>query len=288
MPRDNDWQSRRFNGEGALTNANGAERKTAEALQRKQSKRATKDHDLIGNRGAHCSTCRQFDFLPARCGGCKATFCGECVTPGEGHECAATKAADRKQLWCDSCDKPVRCLPTDDPSAQMAKHLASGGCGNAAKKPSCCYKGCKQKLLGLELRCGDCGDIVCATHRFPSDHACQGKAKRGAGGGGAAKRPTPPNPRAGAAAARAKPARKPASATGAAAAARAEAAAAAAVAAPVAAPAAAPDVQFLMEMCACTIHVAQNALEATQGNAQLAADLLLSNPLPLQSQEVGA
>ena len=47
------------------------------------------------------------------------------------------------------------------------------------KKRKCSVANCKSKIL-LPLKCVTCGQSVCPSHRFPSDHSCMPTISEGA------------------------------------------------------------------------------------------------------------
>merc|ERR1712213_124917 len=74
--------------------------------------------------GDQCSekSCRQLDFLPVKCDGCKKSFCGQHWTY-EGHNCSTPRLKDVQVPVCPLCDKPVPSKPGALPDEAVSRHL---------------------------------------------------------------------------------------------------------------------------------------------------------------------
>lgn len=127
--------------------------------------------------GDQCSdkTCRQLDFLPVKCDGCKQSFCGQHWTY-EGHNCPSPRLKDVQVPVCPLCDKPVPSKPGALPDEAVSRHL-DRDCKNhpdQKKNPRCSKTKCKTREL-IRVDCNQCGLNFCLKHRHPQDHECSGK-----------------------------------------------------------------------------------------------------------------
>ena len=119
--------------------------------------------------GDQCSekTCRQLDFLPVKCDGCKKNFCGQHWTY-EGHQCPSPKLKDVQVPVCPLCDKPVASKPGAIPDEAVSRHL-DRDCGKSAQRkrtPRCSKAKCKVREL-IKVDCDQCELNFCLKHRHP-------------------------------------------------------------------------------------------------------------------------
>jgi len=127
--------------------------------------------------GDQCSekACRQLDFLPVKCDGCKKSFCGQHWTY-EGHTCPSPKLKDVQVPVCPLCDKPVPSKPGSLPDEAVSRHLDRDCRVDQKKNPRCSKVKCKIREL-IRVDCDQCGLNYCLKHRHPQDHECPGKSK---------------------------------------------------------------------------------------------------------------
>eukprot|EP01117_Protostelium_nocturnum_P018538 TRINITY_DN7773_c0_g1_i1.p1 TRINITY_DN7773_c0_g1~~TRINITY_DN7773_c0_g1_i1.p1 ORF type:complete len:158 (+),score=29.53 TRINITY_DN7773_c0_g1_i1:241-714(+) len=134
------------------------------------------------NLGKHCefNGCKQLDFLPFNCTKCKHTFCMEHRTFSE-HKCEKydPQSESPKVISCPLCQKP---LCSDKGTGEqinsiVEKHI-SDGCNieqpNRVLTNRCTKKGCKKSEL-IQIKCKDCSQQFCISHRNPLDHQCKAK-----------------------------------------------------------------------------------------------------------------
>ena len=124
--------------------------------------------------GDQCSeaSCRQLDFLPVKCDGCKKHFCGQHWTY-QGHNCASPRLKDVQVPVCPMCDKPVPSKPGAVPDEAVSRHLDRDCQADVKKNPRCSKAKCKVREL-IKVDCNQCGLNFCLKHRFPTDHDCTG------------------------------------------------------------------------------------------------------------------
>ena len=181
---DNDWQSRRWQGEGRVVRREEPARRPGGALPRP----GPADGDLMHpDRGNHCAKCHTLDFLPTACDACALTFCADCASY-DAHDCPARYTKNKTVPVCPLCQQAVPARQGEDPNAVMERHIASGCAKPQTAKVftnRCNHPKCKKKEL-VQCICKGCGLNHCIKHRQPSDHNCsslkQPKA-RPAGGG---------------------------------------------------------------------------------------------------------
>lgn len=136
--------------------------------------------------GGHCSMkgCHQHDFLPFTCDCCSSLFCLE-HRNYKDHECPKSNMNDHRIIHCPLCEAALRINNDEDPNITWEKHAASGTCNNDGKsskkkKERCASKSCTTILLtSNQMTCLQCSRKLCITHRFPKDHDCHLKLKKG-------------------------------------------------------------------------------------------------------------
>ena len=160
--------------------------------------------------GDHCSvgSCRQVDFLPFVCNGCKRTYCLD-HRGASAHECthAGTCSGRRQEeasrtttllprvpthlspsrslgtdvtvIVCPLCAATCRVRPGEDVNAAFARHAADSKLCTPAEyaarttKPRCGAPSCREKLVFSNcVTCKRCGVKTCLKHRWADDHAC--------------------------------------------------------------------------------------------------------------------
>jgi len=129
----------------------------------------------IGDQCAH-NDCRQLDFLPVKCDGCKKKFCVQ-HWKYEGHNCATPKLKDVQVPVCPLCDKPVPSKPGANPNEAVSRHLDRDCQRDQKRNPKCSKVKCKTREL-IKVDCDQCGLNFCLKHRHPQDHECSGKSTR--------------------------------------------------------------------------------------------------------------
>lgn len=138
--------------------------------------------------GQHCdwSTCSRLDFLPFHCHLCRGVFCQD-HGPVDTHACPQRYQRDVKVPVCPLCQLPcpVRRDLGHTPDMAVNAHIdrdcrsdkavsRQRRINKAALDPLVCVKvKCKKKEL-VPLKCDECRQPVCLTHRHPEDHACPG------------------------------------------------------------------------------------------------------------------
>ena len=117
--------------------------------------------------GDQCSekACRQLDFLPVKCDGCKKSFCGQHWTY-EGHSCPSPRLKDVQVPVCPMCDKPVPSKPGSPPDEAVSRHLDRDCRVDQKKNPRCSKVKCKTREL-IRLDCDQCNLNYCLKHRHP-------------------------------------------------------------------------------------------------------------------------
>eukprot|EP00928_Gymnodinium_smaydae_P067862 TRINITY_DN5085_c0_g1_i1.p2 TRINITY_DN5085_c0_g1~~TRINITY_DN5085_c0_g1_i1.p2 ORF type:complete len:206 (-),score=20.44 TRINITY_DN5085_c0_g1_i1:396-932(-) len=142
----------------------------------------------LAEQGKQCSDpyCRQCDFLPLTCDGCKRVFCRDHFAY-KAHDCPFQNAKDRRVIICSVCTCAVPYPAGEDEEVVLKNHLASGACRPAlasAAKPRCPVKGCKEKLTAINsFNCSTCSQRVCMKHRFEDQHECRPSAAKARTGG---------------------------------------------------------------------------------------------------------
>jgi hypothetical protein len=157
---DNDWISRRWQGEGTVV-ANGPE-----SRERRLPALSGEGGDpLMPTAGRHCAQCRQLDFLPAVCDCCTKTFCTECL-PYDKHSCPMAQQKNKLAAVCPLCDIVVTTTPGQSADDAVERHI-SNGCKPAARKKSkhqCSFGKCKKSEL-IPCICKGCQHNFCLAHR---------------------------------------------------------------------------------------------------------------------------
>ena len=117
--------------------------------------------------GDQCSekACRQLDFLPVKCDGCKKSFCGQHWTY-EGHNCSTPRLKDVQVPVCPLCDKPVPSKPGALPDEAVSRHLDRDCRADQKRNPRCSKTKCKVREL-IRVDCNQCGLNFCLKHRHP-------------------------------------------------------------------------------------------------------------------------
>ena len=118
----------------------------------------------IGDQCAEKS-CRQLDFLPVKCDGCKQKFCGQHWTY-QGHDCPSPRLKDVQVPVCPLCDKPVPSKPGAVPDEAVSIHLDRDCKSGKQRTPRCSKAKCKVREL-IKVDCGQCGQNFCLKHRHP-------------------------------------------------------------------------------------------------------------------------
>lgn len=117
--------------------------------------------------GDQCSekSCRQLDFLPVKCDGCKQSFCNQHWTY-EGHSCPKASVKDVQVPVCPLCDKPVPSKPGAVPDEAVSRHLDRDCRADQKKNPRCSKAKCKVREL-IKVDCDQCRLNFCLKHRHP-------------------------------------------------------------------------------------------------------------------------
>nr|CCA23974.1 conserved hypothetical protein [Albugo laibachii Nc14] len=131
--------------------------------------------------GKHCSIthCSQIDFLPFECDCCHSIFCLE-HRSYDSHSCVSVQKTDSRVFECPICKKIINCTPDQDIHQVWNAHNLCGDCvaistdAPRKKKIRCGALQCRA-VIGPSNRfeCTTCLQIVCLTHRFPSEHLCK-------------------------------------------------------------------------------------------------------------------
>ncbi|TFK28061.1 hypothetical protein FA15DRAFT_585222 [Coprinopsis marcescibilis] len=131
----------------------------------------------VGKKCSH-SICNQVDFLPFTCQHCSESFCQEHYRV-EGHQCPKYDEFKHNRVApdCPLCKVPVAVAPGQDPNVRMELHFEKEcvvvtGRVKAKTTPICARATCK-KVLFSPIRCDNCREQFCPSHRFPSDHSCK-------------------------------------------------------------------------------------------------------------------
>jgi len=128
-------------------------------------------------KGKHCSwdECKQFDFLPFTCDGCRKVFC-LAHREQSAHKCPAMKPEQANILpRCPICNKLVLIKSGESIDAKVMQHIESG-CTQFVvdtkreKVAACSYSKCK--ALSAPCECKHCRKFFCAEHRLADDHLC--------------------------------------------------------------------------------------------------------------------
>jgi hypothetical protein len=175
MERDNDWQSRRWQGEGRVVRSSDPKHRPKHEQEGggggASAAPSLDDVDLAGNRGKHCESCHMLDFLPVLCGGCRGTFCASCGPVAE-HSCpAAQKQLGRVIPECPLCSEPVSVKAGQDANRAVELHIRGGCAPPRTTHHSCSYKSC-QKREAVAINCRSCSHNFCIKHRAPLSHKC--------------------------------------------------------------------------------------------------------------------
>jgi len=120
--------------------------------------------------------CRQLDFLPVKCDGCKSKFCAQHWTY-EGHKCTSPRLKDVQVPVCPLCDKPVPSKPGAVPDEAVSRHLDRDCQVDRKRNPRCSKVKCKVREL-IKVDCNQCSLNFCLKHRHPQDHECSGKSTK--------------------------------------------------------------------------------------------------------------
>ncbi|KAJ3574719.1 hypothetical protein NP233_g1577 [Leucocoprinus birnbaumii] len=129
--------------------------------------------------GKQCSeaACHMIDFLPFKCQHCKQSFCQEHFRV-EAHRCPEYDETkhDRVAPNCPLCNTPVAIPPGQNPNVRMDAHLTREcsvmtGAEKKKSSPVCAKANCK-KVLFSPIKCTQCQEQFCPSHRFPADHSC--------------------------------------------------------------------------------------------------------------------
>lgn len=139
------------------------------------------------NLGKHCSVadCKQIDFLPFTCDCCQQVFCLEHRSYRQ-HKCPDADNQGISVVVCPLCAKAVRLVPDEDPHITWETHVNTvcdpTNYEKATNKRKCPVVGCRQILaLSNTVKCKDCAEDHCLTHRFGPDHKCPGPRKSNSG-----------------------------------------------------------------------------------------------------------
>lgn len=144
--------------------------------------------------GAHCSLpeCKLLDFLPYNCESCHKKFCGDhrkevdhqCKSYKE-HKTATTLKYDSLSFYpsasivltynysCVMCNKILVVKPDQDPNIVVDAHISRGDCTKQQTKTINKHKCTKCGKFGMtEIKCRDCGNNYCLTHRYVLQVLC--------------------------------------------------------------------------------------------------------------------
>ncbi|GLU02015.1 hypothetical protein SLE2022_192880 [Rubroshorea leprosula] len=129
--------------------------------------------------GSHCqhSDCRQLDFLPFKCDGCRKVFCLE-HRSYKSHKCPKSDDnKSRRVIVCEICSVSIEVTgrEEEDEKKILERHEKSGDCDpKKKKKPMCPVRRCRETLtFSNTSTCKTCQVKVCLKHRFPADHGCR-------------------------------------------------------------------------------------------------------------------
>merc|ERR1711963_586575 len=109
------------------------------------------------------ANCRQLDFLPVKCDGCKKKFCSQHWTY-EGHKCSSPRLKDVQVPVCPLCDQPVPSKPGAVPDEAVSRHLDRDCQKDRKRNPRCSKVKCKVREL-IKVDCNQCGLNFCLKHR---------------------------------------------------------------------------------------------------------------------------
>lgn len=133
--------------------------------------------------GKHCSVeeCKQIDFLPFTCDGCRQIYCLEHRSYLK-HNCPKADRGDVTVVICPLCAKGVRLNPDEDPNITWEAHVNTecdpSNFDKVTKKKKCPVPGCREVLtFSNTIKCRDCTLDHCLKHRFGPDHKCPGPKK---------------------------------------------------------------------------------------------------------------
>ena len=175
--RDNDWQSRRWQGEGKVVRSSDPKLRPKHETNGSGGSPSVElsDTDSAGNRGKHCAHCNQLDFLPMRCANCTLSFCVDCSSPTD-HGCSGEPmmTLDRFIPECPLCLAVVPVLPGQDANRVVELHIRAGCPSPSGLAPSnhcCSHPKCK-KREPVAIVCRGCGHNFCIKHRDPLKHRC--------------------------------------------------------------------------------------------------------------------
>lgn len=163
----------------------------------------------IESYGVHCQepTCNLSDFLPFKCQFCSKSYCSSHRLPFS-HSCDQydEEKYDNRVKLCQFCQEPLKIenipqntidLDKNDINVLMEYHITSGDCsvlkdidenglfkdkngrtlgeGTGKKKvkneKKCRYWKCKN-IMWVEMKCPQCGQSFCPTHREARSHKC--------------------------------------------------------------------------------------------------------------------
>ncbi|GJJ15732.1 hypothetical protein Clacol_010010 [Clathrus columnatus] len=142
-------------------------------------------HMLFLGQQCHSPQCYLVDFLPFKCDHCHHSYCAEHYKP-EAHVCENFDPSkhDRVAPTCPLCDTPVAIPPNENPNIRMERHIekectvATGRKAKINSTPVCSKPRCGKKLLA-PIKCPNCNQQFCATHRYPSSHVCNNESLHG-------------------------------------------------------------------------------------------------------------
>ena len=114
-------------------------------------------HTILGE---NCSlkSCSQQDPLPVKCEFCSKMFCTKHGSSPDSHFCTDNQIFNVKFDVCEKCNRRM-----DTNGAHV--------CKEKTRKHRCKMEKCKNNIL-IPIECEQCYEIVCISHRFPSDHNC--------------------------------------------------------------------------------------------------------------------
>ncbi|KAI3634923.1 hypothetical protein MIR68_007304 [Amoeboaphelidium protococcarum] len=143
----------------------------------------------------HWKECRQLDYLPFTCEGCKESFCHE-HWKASSHSCPQD-VLEHGQIRCLMCQTMLK-VPNNQSVDRVVSDHIDRGCNTQGvgkdKQPStgrqtkptrihmCHLEDCKKKEV-VKFECRDCKYNFCIKHRHPLDHKCSGPAVKQSRGG---------------------------------------------------------------------------------------------------------
>jgi len=125
--------------------------------------------------GKHCEVveCKQIDFLPFVCSGCKKITCLEHRTY-DSHKCPNANHKDKQIDTCPLCEQPISIKKGEDINLIVERHILAG-CKSDTKERQknsrCSSRGCKNHEL-IPFKCKQCNKNFCVSHRNQLDHRC--------------------------------------------------------------------------------------------------------------------